>query len=306
MLLFVEMRFKRGYTMNNEEDKELVVENKCRKISTADKAVMVIITVLISVILLCVIFLFGDFGPHNEEVENTAERYCKSYIDFDYDTYAQLIFIDEETYYNLLYTKYAQRQGLTLEEYIDEVNRTDYFPFTFKTIDELAVKLFQNSEKKMLDEFGQWESSAEFERMFEYSDEQLEHLKHELRKAYARTDGDLSDIRGIDISAVVDMDKITAAYEVVLDIEVTFSDTGKTNSTDHRLVVIEYDSQYKVIDNTDYFASHFDAGQFSKEVFSNMVFTDKLLRNTAIRCSVSLVVVAVIMIVLKTKKSKIG
>lgn len=227
-------------------------------------------------------------------------------MDFDYDTYAQLIFIDEETYYNLLYTKYAQRQGLTLEEYIDEVNRTDYFPFTFRTIDELAVKLFQNNEKVMLDEFGQWESSVEFDRMIAYSDEQLEHLKNELRKAYARTDGDLSDIGGIDISAVVDMDKITAAYEVVLNIEMTFSDTGKTNSTDHRLVVIEYDSQYKVIDNTDYFASHFDAGQFSKEVFSNMVFTDKLLRNTAIRCSVSLVIVVAVMIVLKMKKSKIG
>lgn len=292
--------------MNNEVDKDLLVENKHRKISTADKAVIVIITALISVILLCVIFLFADFGPRNQEVEKAAERYCKAYIDFDYDTYAQLIFIDEETYYNLLYTKYAQRQGLTLEEYIDEVNRTDYFPFTFKTIDELAVKLFQNNEKVMLDEFGQWESSVEFDRMIAYSDEQLEHLKNELRKAYARTDGDLSDIGGIDISAVVDMDKITAAYEVVLNIEMTFSDTGKTNSTDHRLVVIEYDSQYKVIDNTDYFASHFDAGQFSKEVFSNMVFTDKLLRNTAIRCSVSLVMVVAVMIVLKMKKSKIG
>lgn len=292
--------------MNNEVDKDLLVENKHRKISTADKAVIVIITALISVILLCVIFLFADFGPRNQEVEKAAERYCKAYMDFDYDTYAQLIFIDEETYYNLLYTKYAQRQGLTLEEYIDEVNRTDYFPFTFKTIDELAVKLFQNSEKKMLDEFGQWESSVEFDRMIAYSDKQLEHLKNELRKAYARTDGDLSDIGGIDISAVVDMDKITAAYEVVLDIEMTFSDTGKTNSTDHRLVVIEYDSQYKVIDNTDYFASRFDTGQFSKEVFGNMVFTDKLLRNTAIRCSVSLVMVVAIMIVLKMKKSKIG
>lgn len=292
--------------MNNEVDKDLLVENKHRKISTADKAVIVIITALISVILLCVIFLFADFGPRNQEVEKAAERYCKAYIDFDYDTYAQLIFIDEETYYNLLYTKYAQRQGLTLEEYIDEVNRTDYFPFTFRTIDELAVKLFQNSEKVMLDEFGQWESSVEFDRMIAYSDEQLEHLKNELRKAYARTDGDLSDIGGIDISAVVDMDKITAAYEVVLDIEMTFSDTGKTNSTDHRLVVIEYDSQYKVIDNTDYFASRFDSGQFSKEVFGNMVFTDKLLRNTAIRCSVSLVMVVAVMIVLKMKKSKIG
>ncbi len=292
--------------MNNEVDKDLLVENKHRKISTADKAVIVIITALISVILLCVIFLFADFGPRNQEVEKAAERYCKAYMDFDYDTYAQLIFIDEETYYNLLYTKYAQRQGLTLEEYIDEVNRTDYFPFTFKTIDELAVKLFQNNEKVMLDEFGQWESSVEFDRMIAYSDEQLEHLKNELRKAYARTDGDLSDIGGIDISAVVDMDKITAAYEVVLDIEMTFSDTGKTNSTDHRLVVIEYESQYKVIDNTDYFASHFDAGQFSKEVFGNMVFTDKLLRNTAIRCSVSLVIVVAVMIVLKMKKSKIG
>lgn len=292
--------------MNNEVDKDLLVENKHRKISTADKAVIVIITALISVILLCVIFLFADFGPRNQEVEKAAERYCKAYMDFDYDTYAQLIFIDEETYYNLLYTKYAQRQGLTLEEYIDEVNRTDYFPFTFKTIDELAVKLFQNNEKVMLDEFGQWESSVEFDRMIAYSDEQLEHLKNELRKAYARTDGDLSDIGGIDISAVVDMDKITAAYEVVLDIEMAFSDTGKTNSTDHRLVVIEYDSQYKVIDNTDYFASHFDAGQFSKEVFGNMVFTDKLLRNTAIRCSVSLVMVVAVMIVLKMKKSKIG
>lgn len=292
--------------MNNEADKNLLVENKHRKISTADKAVIVIITALISVILLCVIFLFADFGPHNEEVEKAAERYCKAYIDFDYDTYSEMVFIDEETYYNLLYTKYAQRQGLTLEEYIDEVNRTDYFPFTFKTIDELAVKLFQNNEKVMLDEFGQWESSVEFDRMIAYSDEQLEHLKNELRKAYARTDGDLSDIGGIDISAVVDMDKITAAYEVVLDIEMTFSDTGKTNSTDHRLVVIEYDSQYKVIDNTDYFVSHFDAGQFSKEVFGNMVFTDKLLRNTAIRCSVSLVIVVAVMIVLKMKKSKIG
>lgn len=292
--------------MNNEADKDLLVENKQRKISTADKAVIVIITALISVILLCVIFLFADFGPRNQEVEKAAERYCKAYMDFDYDTYAQLIFIDEETYYNLLYTKYAQRQGLTLEEYIDEVNRTDYFPFTFRTIDELAVKLFQNNEKVMLDEFGQWESSVEFDRMTAYSDEQLEHLKNELRKAYARTDGDLSDIGGIDISAVVDMDKITAAYEVVLDIEMTFSDTGKTNSTDHRLVVIEYDSQYKVIDNTDYFASRFDSGQFSKEVFGNMVFTDKLLRNTAIRCSVSLVIVAAVMIVLKMKKSKIG
>ncbi len=292
--------------MNNEVDKDLLVENKHRKISTADKAVIVIITALISVILLCVIFLFADFGPRNQEVEKAAERYCKAYMDFDYDTYAQLIFIDEETYYNLLYTKYAQRQGLTLEEYIDEVNRTDYFPFTFKTIDELAVKLFQNNEKEMLDEFGQWESSVEFDRMIAYSDEQLEHLKNELRKAYARTDGDLSDIGGIDISAVVDMDKITAAYEVVLDIEMTFSDNGKTNSTDHRLVVIEYDSQYKVIDNTDYFASHFDAGQFSKEVFGNMVFTDKLLRNTAIRCSVSLVIVVAVIIVLKMKKSKIG
>lgn len=292
--------------MNNEADKDLLVENKHGKISTADKAVIVIITALISVILLCVIFLFADFGPHNQEVEKAAERYCKAYMDFDYDTYAQLIFIDEETYYNLLYTKYAERQGLTLEEYIDEVNRTDYFPFTFKTIDELAVKLFQNNEKEMLDEFGQWESSVEFDRMIAYSDEQLEHLKNELRKAYARTDGDLSDIGGIDISAVVDMDKITAAYEVVLDIEMAFSDTGKTNSTDHRLVVIEYDSQYKVIDNTDYFASHFDAGQFSKEVFGNMVFTDKLLRNTAIRCSVSLVMVVAVMIVLKMKKSKIG
>ncbi len=292
--------------MNNEVDKDLLVENKHRKISTADKAVIVIITALISVILLCVIFLFADFGPRNQEVEKAAERYCKAYMDFDYDTYAQLIFIDEETYYNLLYTKYAQRQGLTLEEYIDEVNRTDYFPFTFRTIDELAVKLFQNNEQVMLDEFGQWESSVEFDRMIAYSDEQLEHLKNELRKAYARTDGDLSDIGGIDISAVVDMDKITAAYEVVLDIEMTFSDTGKTNSTDHRLVVIEYDSQYKVIDNTDYFASRFDTGQFSKEVFGNMVFTDKLLRNTAIRCSVSLVMVVAIMIVLKMKKSKIG
>lgn len=292
--------------MNNEVDKDLLVENKHRKISTADKAVIVIITALISVILLCVIFLFADFGPHNEEVEKAAERYCKAYIDFDYDTYSKMVFIDEETYYNLLYTKYAQRQGLTLEEYIDEVNRTDYFPFTFRTIDELAVKLFQNSEKEMLDEFGQWESSVEFDRMIAYSDEQLEHLKNELRKAYARTDGDLSDIGGIDISAVVDMDKITAAYEVVLNIEMTFSDTGKTNSTDHRLVVIEYDSQYKVIDNTDYFASHFDTGQFSKEVFGNMVFTDKLLRNTAIRCSVSLVIVVAVMIVLKMKKSKIG
>lgn len=292
--------------MNNEADKDLLVENKHGKISTADKAVIVIITALISVILLCVIFLFADFGPHNQEVEKAAERYCKAYMDFDYDTYAQLIFIDEETYYNLLYTKYAERQGLTLEEYIDEVNRTDYFPFTFKTIDELAVKLFQNNEKEMLDEFGQWESSVEFDRMIAYSDEQLEHLKNELRKAYARTDGDLSDIGGIDISAVVDMDKITAAYEVVLDIEMTFSDNGKTNSTDHRLVVIEYDSQYKVIDNTDYFASHFDAGQFSKEVFGNMVFTDKLLRNTAIRCSVSLVIVVAVIIVLKMKKSKIG
>ncbi len=292
--------------MNNEADKNLLVENKHRKISTADKAVIVIITALISVILLCVIFLFADFGPHNEEVEKAAERYCKAYIDFDYDTYSKMVFIDEETYYNLLYTKYAQRQGLTLEEYIDEVNRTDYFPFTFRTIDELAVKLFQNSEKEMLDEFGQWESSVEFDRMIAYSDEQLEHLKNELRKAYARTDGDLSDIGGIDISAVVDMDKITAAYEVVLNIEMTFSDTGKTNSTDHRLVVIEYDSQYKVIDNTDYFASHFDTGQFSKEVFGNMVFTDKLLRNTAIRCSVSLVIVVAVMIVLKMKKSKIG
>ncbi len=292
--------------MNNEADKNLLVENKHRKISTADKAVIVIITALISVILLCVIFLFADFGPHNEEVEKAAERYCKAYIDFDYDTYSKMVFIDEETYYNLLYTKYAQRQGLTLEEYIDEVNRTDYFPFTFRTIDELAVKLFQNSEKEMLDEFGQWESSVEFDRMIAYSDEQLEHLKNELRKAYARTDGDLSDIGGIDISAVVDMDKITAAYEVVLNIEMTFSDTGKTNSTDHRLVVIEYDSQYKVIDNTDYFASHFDTGQFSKEVFGNMVFTDKLLRNTAIRCSVSLIIVVAVMIVLKMKKSKIG
>lgn len=292
--------------MNNEADKNLLVENKHRKISTADKAVIVIITALISVILLCVIFLFADFGPHNEEVEKAAERYCKAYIDFDYDTYSKMVFIDEETYYNLLYTKYAQRQGLTLEEYIDEVNRTDYFPFTFRTIDELAVKLFQNSEKEMLDEFGQWESSVEFDRMIAYSDEQLEHLKNELRKAYARTDGDLSDIGGIDISAVVDMDKITAAYEVVLNIEMTFSDTGKTNSTDHRLVVIEYDSQYKVIDNTDYFASRFDTGQFSKEVFGNMVFTDKLLRNTAIRCSVSLVIVVAVMIVLKMKKSKIG
>lgn len=292
--------------MNNEVDKDLLVENKHRKISTADKAVIVIITALISVILLCVIFLFADFGPHNEEVEKAAERYCKAYIDFDYDTYSKMVFIDEETYYNLLYTKYAQRQGLTLEEYIDEVNRTDYFPFTFRTIDELAVKLFQNSEKEMLDEFGQWESSVEFDRMIAYSDEQLEHLKNELRKAYARTDGDLSDIGGIDISAVVDMDKITAAYEVVLNIEMTFSDTGKTNSTDHRLVVIEYESQYKVIDNTDYFASHFDAGQFSKEAFGNMVFTDKLLRNTAIRCSVSLVIVVAVMIVLKMKKSKIG
>lgn len=292
--------------MNNEADKDLLVENKHRKISTADKAVIVIITALISVILLCVIFLFADFGPRNQEVEKAAERYCKAYMDFDYDTYSEMVFIDEETYYNLLYTKYAQRQGLTLEEYIDEVNRTDYFPFTFRTIDELAIKLFQNSEKEMLHKFGQWESSVEFDRMIVYSDEQLEYLKNELRKAYTRTDGDLSDIGGIDISAVVDMDKITAAYEVVLDIEMTFSDTGKTNGTDHRFVVIEYDSQYKVIDNTDYFASRFDSGQFSKEVFGNMVFTDKLLRNTAIRCSVALVIVVAVMIVLKMKKSKIG
>lgn len=292
--------------MNDERNRELITEKTHRKISASDKSVIMIIIALISGILICVIFLFADFGPRNQEVENAATRYCKSYIDFDYDTYAQMVFVNEEIYYNLLYTKYAERQNLTLEEYIDEVNRTDYFPFTFKTTDELAVKLFQNSEQKMLDEFGQWESNVEFDRMIVYSDEQLAYLKNELRKSYARTDGDLSDIGGIDISAVVDMDEITAAYEVVLNVEMTFPDTGKTGCSNHRLVVIEYDSQYKVIDNMAYFASRFDTAQFSKEAFRNMVFTDKLFRNTAIRCSVSLVLAVGIMIVLKIKKSKIS
>lgn len=97
--------------------------------SSADKAVAVIIIALISVILLCVIFLFADFGPRNEDAENTAVRYCKAYMDFDYDTYNELVFIEEETYYTLLYSEYAKNRNLTLDEYISEVNRTDYFPF---------------------------------------------------------------------------------------------------------------------------------------------------------------------------------
>ncbi len=296
--------YKKGV---DQVDNEIDVKKKHGKMSAADKIVIAIITVLFSVILLCIIFLFVDFSPRNKEVENAAVRYTKAYVDFDYDTYNELVFIDEEAYYTLLYSKYAESRNLTLEEYINKVNETDYFPFTFQSMDELAFKLFQSNKEDSLNKFGNWESKVVFDKMIVYSNEQLECLKNKIKDSYTRTDNDyLSGIGGINISQIADIDKITAAYEMVLDIEMTFSDIDKSGKSNYRVVVVEYDSQYKVIDNTDYCVSHFDTNQLSKEVFSNIVFTDTLLRNIAIRCTISLVLVIVVVLVGKAKKAKKG
>lgn len=291
--------------MNNEIEVKPNYEKTDGKKTIADKLVAAIIIVLVLVILTCVLSLVIKIGPRDEKVENTAEKYLTAYLNYDYDTYNELIFIDEETYYTLLYSKYAENRGLTLDEYISEINKTDYFSFKFQTMDELAQNSFYSNLEEMIGEYSDWDVNVKFDSMIEYSDEQLAELKNELAASYERHEDDyLTDIETIDISQAADVNLITAAYEVVLSYDIDAAD-NKEYSGHHRVVVIEYDSQYKVIDNIHYNASFFDYSVFYKVVFKNVVFNDKLIIKIAVRCTIACVcVIGVVIFQKKRQKNK--
>lgn len=155
--------------------------------------------------------------------ESLAKAYVKATMNLDFkkaDSYRLVTIKDYINYY-------AERDGLTLEEALEE-------RFDVSSLDEYFEELKYECMDEIEDEYGKFKFEIRKVDVGEYSPERLEALKDYCEDYYEEFG--------------VDIDKISAAASVEIKVRITGEEQSETTET--YIIVVKYKGQWKVLDQS--------------------------------------------------------
>lgn len=167
--------------------------------------------------------------------EKAAMKYQEAYLNNDFKTIAKYELLDEEKFYEAMF-EYDQENDGNFDD-ISEMYQAIAFDEDVTSYEELLQKKIDVAEENMLDQFKI--TNIEVKKSTELSDSKLDKLKDEIDKRLGNYDAE----------DLINTDKITKAYKVVVKYEYTYeNDNGKekTEKGDRDIYVVKYKGDWLV------------------------------------------------------------